>query len=108
MGQIDVTEPEDMQGTHEEADTFIAYHVNKIPQGTVVVRSSDTDVVVILTSLAARKPNLAILMDYGTSDSRRFIDVSSIACSLQEKKPGICEALIGFHSLTGCDFTSSF
>ena len=27
---------------------------------------------------------------------------------MQEKTPGICEALIGFHSLTGCDFTSSF
>jgi hypothetical protein len=108
FGQVDVTEPEDMQGIHEEADTLIAYHVNKIPSGTVVVRSSDTDVVVILTSLAARKPDLAIFMDYGQSDSRRFIDVSSIACSLQEKNAGICESLIGFHSLTGCDFTSSF
>ena len=108
LGRMEVTRPEEMQGQHEEADTLIAFHVGRVERGTVVVRSSDTDVVVVLTALAARKPDLSIIMDYGTDNTRRFIDISNIATELEKQQPGLCDALTGFHSLTGCDFTSSF
>ena len=107
-GQMEVTEPEEMQGQHEEADTLIAFHVGRVERGTVVVRSSDTDIVVVLTALASKKPDLSIIMDYGTGNTRRFIDISSIATELEKHQPGLCDALTGFHALTGCYFTSSF
>ena len=34
--------------------------------------------------------------------------MSNLAACLEEKQSGITGALIGLHSLTGCDFTSSF
>lgn len=47
-------------------------------------------------------------MDYGSGNNRRFINIKQLADTLEEKQQGITEALIGFHSLTGCDFTSCF
>ena len=47
-------------------------------------------------------------MDYGSGNSRRYIDVPNIACVLNEKQPGFTDAPIGLHALTGCDFTSCF
>ena len=47
-------------------------------------------------------------MDYGFGNTRRLIDASAIAKILESNHPGLCEALIPFHALTGCDFTSAF
>ena len=47
-------------------------------------------------------------MDYGSSNSRRYTDVSHIACVLYEKKPRFTDALIGLHAPTRCDLTSYF
>ena len=52
MGILIVEEPADFQGQHEEADTLIPFHTFKI-NGKVVIRSSDTDVVVILVALSS-------------------------------------------------------
>ena len=59
-------------------------------------------------TLIPRKSELSIIMDYGTRNSRYFIDISGIAAELEKKQSGLSNALTGFHSLTGCDFTSSF
>ena len=45
--------------------------------------------------------NIDIIMD-------QYIDVSKVAEILGKKQPGLSEALLGMHSLTGCDFTSCF
>ena len=42
--------------------------------------------------------NIDIIMD-------QYIDVSKVAEILGKKQPGLSEALLGMHSLTGCDFT---
>ena len=73
-----------------------------------MVRSSDTDVLVILIGLIGRSDCMSLVMDYGSGNHRRYIDVSLIAARLEEKHSGLTDALIGFHALTGCDFTSSF
>ena len=103
-----MNESQEMQGKYGEADTLITFHIGRVKRGTVVVRSSDTDVAVVLTALAPRKPDMSIIMDYGSGNTRRFIDISSIARELEKQQPGLCDALPGFHSLTGCNFTSSF
>ena len=73
-----------------------------------MVRSSDTDVLIILLDLVGRSDDLSIIMDYGQANYRRYINVSNLAACLEEKQSGITGALIGLHSLIGCDFTSSF
>ena len=106
--QIQVDEPSHLQAQHEEADTLIAFHVRRIHSVTIMVRSTDTDVLVILIGLIGRSDYMSLIMDYGSGNHRRYINVSLIAARLEEKHPGLTEALIGFHALTGCDFTSSF
>ena len=107
MGMLKVEEPEDYQANHEEADTLVIFHATKT-SGNVLVRSSDTDVLVLLVSLAEKKSDSYFMMDYGSGNTCRFIDASGIAKILESNHPGLCEALIRFHALTGCDFTSAF
>lgn len=51
---LQVTKPNHLQAEHEEADTLIAFHVSHILEGNIIVRSSDTDVLVILLGLLGR------------------------------------------------------
>ena len=62
----------------------------------------------ILLGLVGRSEVIEVIMDYGSGNSRRYIDVSNIVCVLNKKKLGFTDALIGLHALTGCDFTSCF
>ena len=93
---------------HKEADTLIAFHVRRIHRGTIMVWSSESDVLVILIDLIGRSDCKSLIMDYGLGNHRRYINLSLIAARLEEKHQGLTEALIGFHALTECDFTSSF
>jgi hypothetical protein len=74
-----------------------------------MVRSSDTDVLVLLVGLAAKMPGTSIIvMDFGSANNSRLINVTDIARELEKKQTGLSEAFIGFHALTGCDFNSAF
>ena len=110
---ITVTSPSHLQGDHEEADTLIAFHIANITAGNVIVRASDTDVLVILIGALGQQRREVramanIIMDYGMGNSRRYINVTNIADVLEECKPGLPRALPGYHAFTGCDFTSAF
>ena len=61
-----------------------------------------------LIGLAGRSEEINLILDYGSSNHRRYIGVSKLAAILEEEQPGLTEALIGLHALTGCDFTSCF
>ena len=106
--QIQVNEPSHLQAQHEEAHTPIAFHDQKIQRGTILVSSTDTDVLVILTSLAGRPDDTSLIKGYGSGNHRRHINVSHIADRLEEKQHGLTDTLVGLHALTGCDFTSAF
>ena len=103
-----ITEQVNLQSQHEEADTLVAFHAKQAPEGNILVRSTDTDVLVILLGLAGRSRRSNIILDYGSGNHRRYIGVSNIAAILNEKQAGMTEALLGMHALTGCDFTSCF
>lgn len=100
------------QSNHEEADTLIAIHANKVTARHVVVRASDTDVLVILVGSIGQRPEVrsmtTLIMYCGMGNTRRFINVSNIAEVLEETSPGIPQALPGFHAFTGSDYTSAF
>ena len=110
---INASHPSHLQGDHEEADTLIAFHVANISDRNVVVRASDTDVSVILIGALGNqrrevRATTNIMMDWGTGNSRRFINLSDITDVLEDMAPGLPRAMLGYHAFTGCDFTSAF
>ena len=101
-----------MNCNHEEADTRIIVHVlHALYQGmkSVKVRTVDTDVVVILTGaffkLSQAQPLVDIWVAFGMGKNYRFYSINTIYSSLGKQKS---QALPVFHTLTGCDTTSSF
>ena len=91
---------------HEEADTRILLHENNASSyhERVVVQTPDTDVVVLSVFAFDSLRCKQLWIRTGTKDSVRFIPVHNIVDKIG---PTICAALPGFHSLTGCDTTSS-
>ena len=81
-----------------------------------MIRASDTDVLVILLGMIGRhltsqRPTAysCIIMDCGSVNSRRHIDVISIANALAKRKQkGLAAAMPGLHAFTGSDFTTAF
>lgn len=94
--------------SHEEADTRLilhAAHAATAGHRVVVIRSPDTDVAVLAVAHSWQIPEARLLFLTGAKHRRRYVDVSVIARKLG--KP-FCQALPGFHALTGCDTTSAF
>lgn len=93
---------------HEEADTKIVHHICKIEDDSnILIKSSDTDVLVIMLSNMDHLNNdaLKIFMEVGVGNNKRYINVSQLYTELGLS---ICKSLPGFHALTGCDYNPSF
>ena len=97
---------------HEEADTRLLIHIqDSLETGstTCLVRTVDTDVLVILISkfhdLVAIYPSADIWIAFGTGKDFVHLHVNSICHRLGKERS---VALPGFHSFTGCDTTSGF
>ena len=91
--------------SHEEADTTIICHVSQISSDSnVVIKCSDTDIVVIMLR-NLQKIKSKIYIDCGVSNSRHITGVNAL-----HKLLGLdlCKALSGFHALTGCDYNPAF
>ena len=106
--------PVSFQCTHEEADTLVAYHASRV-SGNIVVRASDTDILVILLGMLGQSETRErlllcgkVIMDCGSGNNRRHIDVSAIATALDTKRNGLAAAIPGLHAFTGSDFTAAF
>jgi hypothetical protein len=69
---LETEKPSHLQCHHEEADTLLAFHTNSISNGTILVRSTDTDVLIILLGLAGRSEGISIILDYGSANHRRY------------------------------------
>ena len=95
--------------SHEEADYRMILHVaDMVKQNIKKIRilSNDTDVVIISLAFFHTIPDLEELwITFGTGKSKRFIPIHTIARRLGAEK---CEALLGFHAITGCDSVSAF
>ncbi len=98
---------------HEEADTRIVLHMNDSLQGgagTILVRTVDTDVMVILIgqfhAVISRHPNAALwVIAFGTGKHFCYYSINTICAHLGEVKS---RCLPPFHAFTGCDTTSTF
>ena len=71
----------------------------------ILLRTVDTDVVVIDISMAQQIGCDCLWFAFGTDTTFRYIDATAIAQTLGDAKCGVLPA---FHALTGCDVTSPF
>ena len=94
--------------THEEADTRMFLHaIDAANKGhrRLMLRTVDTDVVVLAVSTVVLLDNTELWIAYGTGKHLRYIPAHHIATSLGAEK---ARALPMFHAFTGCDTVSSF
>ena len=80
------------------------HHAVNLGYKNAVVRTPDTDILVILL-YHAHTISLTIYLDTGSGKHRKLINLSDLAASLGES---YCETLLGFYVFTGEDCTSSF
>jgi len=99
----------ELASSQEEADTRIILHCvcaasSLTPDGVVVVKSSDTDVFVLLL---AHHTNISVsvVLVTGTGNNKRMLSIDAIHDSIGSE---VAAALPGFHAFTGCDTTSCF
>ena len=97
---------------HEEADTRVMVHIrHALEQGaeTVLVRTVDTDVMVIQVGLffdlVTIQPSCDFWIAFGMGKNYRLYHINSICESLGEPRS---RALPVFHAFSGCDTTSAF
>ena len=97
---------------HEEADTRLIIHtIDALSKGrnTCLVRTVDTDIVVILVGKFFHFISLNSAADiwvaFGTGKNFTYLHINTISHNLGEEK---CLALPFFHSFSGCDTTSAF
>uniref|UniRef100_UPI00358E9C5E uncharacterized protein n=1 Tax=Myxine glutinosa TaxID=7769 RepID=UPI00358E9C5E len=94
--------------TQEEADTRMLLHAaDGARQGckNILLRTVNTDVVVLAVSLAHKLDSAQLTVAFGMGKSFRYLDATHMAQTLGNDK---CNAILAFHALTGCDTTSSF
>ena len=97
-----------LHSTQEETDTrVVLYTLYALSKGYkfVVVKSPDTDILLILLYYAVKFRPVTVMFDTGRGNNRRIINISDLAGDLGE---GYCEALLGLHCFTGEDCNSAF
>lgn len=91
-GTMDISHPPSLQGNHEEADTLIAFHTANV--GSILVRASATDVIVILVGMLGRnllegRSLKVVVMHCGKDNTRRYIDITSVVYVLERQQAGL-------------------
>ena len=100
----------ELRSSQEEADTRILLHAKYVNDHQlskrVIVRSTDTDVFLLLLHFSAQFANCKnLIFDTGVGDKRRLIDINNLCLALGST---VATSLLGFHAFTGCDSTSAF
>ena len=78
-GMLQVEDVPDLYGTHDEADTCVAFHAVHVEQlipGNIVIRCNDTDILIMLSKIQKFSQShvwLDMGLDY--NNSRTFINV---------------------------------
>ncbi|MES9879249.1 MAG: hypothetical protein ABW185_00005 [Sedimenticola sp.] len=109
------TVDETLKSNQEEADTRMLLHAmsqdkNFVDDGRVIIRTLDTDVVVLSVHYYPQMKHVTeSWIETGsvtrTADRRRYIPIHDISKSLGSP---FCDILPAVHALTGCDSVSSF
>ena len=108
-GQIFKSLETTLCSAHEEADTKIMAHLSTVwGPATVVVRTSDSDILAITVGNIWKLPeNIKVFLEVGlvTNNTLRYINVTKIA---EELGPELSKSIPAFHAFTGCDANPAF
>ncbi|CAH1101783.1 unnamed protein product [Psylliodes chrysocephalus] len=106
-GSVIKTEEKRLECFHEEADTRMIFHLSKLPSpSNVVIKATDTDVLVILLGNIKKFSKINVCFCGKTSARKQFcINCNDLASSLRSN---LCISLPAFHAFTGCDYSASF
>ena len=106
-GKVLCEEVEELQSSHEEADTKILLHAKHAAESgerVVIIKSPDTDVFILACHLQNQIPAKLLFMKKARTRTI-FLDIPNV---VDRAGPELCHALPGLHAFTGCDSTSSF
>ena len=104
---ITMTPVPELRCNHKKADSCLllrASHLAHHGSSAVVLRSPESDLSIIAIEITHTIP-ATMLFNIGTQQRKRNIDITQIGSTIG---PDMCEALIGYHALSGCDSTSAF
>ena len=91
---------------HDEADSRMLLHANHATLCGHLIRTVDTDVVVLAVSVAETVgPEYELWLAFGTGKHFRYLAAHKTSIGLG---PKMAQALPMFHALPGCDTVSSF
>ena len=93
---------------HEEADTRLLLHAADTARRgytKVMVRTVDTEVVVIAVAKFQYLSLSELWIEFGVGKHLKYLPAHDISCSIGEEKS---QAFLAFHAFKGCDQTSSF
>ena len=102
--QLSILEP----CNHEEADTRLMVHVTDASfcgLQRILIRTNDTDVVVLAISIVNIIQANQLWVLYGTGKHTRYLPTHTIAATLGPDKASVLPL---FHAFTGCDTVSFF
>ena len=94
--------------SQEEPDTRLLLHVvDAVQKGSkkVVIRTVDTDVVVVAASSFSKINPDELWVAVGTGSRFRYIAIHELVAAMNSRQ---CSTLPVFHATTGCDTVSSF
>ena len=107
--KVRIEPEEELFSSQEEADTRIILHCDHISRNfsettVIIVRSPDTDVLVLLSKFP-QNINQLVLFEKGMGNKRRLLNIKE---TILTKGENVCSVLPALHAFTGCDTTSSF
>ena len=89
--------------SHEDADTRTRFRTRQMRYRKLLVRTVDTDVVVVAVGTLNRTKHFELWVGLGTGGHFRFIPIHEVAAAVG---PITSDTLQMFHGLTGCDTVS--
>ena len=108
-GQVTRTLIPELTSSHEEADSKMIFHLTNLEKNSkVIIRTSDTDVLVIALCCLEHIPvSVNVWLEVGlyAKNSLRYIDVRKLFNKLGKD---LCRALPAFHAFTDSDYTAAF
>jgi hypothetical protein len=106
--EVEVQQEDEYFCMHEEADSRMIYHLTKMEMNKrVVIRTSDTDVLIIALGCFEFIRHLNIWLEVGlfSKNTLRFININQLFTTLGSK---LSKSLPGYHAFTGSDYTAAF
>ena len=100
-----ILEPELLQASHEEADTWVVLHCIHSDVENIVVSARDTDILVLLIAHIHHMKCRTLWLKAGTYKTPKYIPVHEIRRKLNFERE-VFERLIPFHAITRCDTVS--